>query len=247
MVSTDASPLPRRLWPRLAGFAVVAGVVMLVAWRFGDFLSLESLSLRERWILTVGREHTLLIVGGLFTLYVTVTASSIPLATALTLLTAWLFRNLFGPVTGFLGAVALVSFAGAAGATLAFLLSRHLFRDAVRQRFGDRLARFEDAFRRDGAFYLLSLRLTPLVPFWLVNLAMGLTPIPTRTFWWVGQLGMLPATCLFVFAGYQVPTLAQLEQRGLWETLWPGPIIALSLLALCPLLARRLPIPRQLP
>src|SRR5690606_15636877 len=108
----------------------------------------------------------------------------------------------------------------------------------VRRRYEAQVARFDEAFRRHGAFFLISLRLTPFVPFWLVNLAMGLTPIRTSTFWWVGQLGMLPATCVFVFAGFQVPTLGQLEQQGVWDVLWPGPVLALSLLALLPWVGR---------
>lgn len=238
MDASDEPASSRRLRARIAGLVMLSAGIVLMGVLFGDALSLERLADRESDLLSLGRRHTALIVGGLFALYVTVTASSLPAATALTLLTAWLFRHLFGPVAGFFGAVLLVSFAGAAGATLAFLLSRHLLRDAIRKRYADRAARFEDALRRDGAFYLLTLRLTPFVPFWLVNLVMGLTPIRTRTFWWVGQLGMLPATFVFVFAGYQVPTLAQLEQQGVWEILWPGPIVALSLLAMLPLLAR---------
>jgi uncharacterized membrane protein YdjX (TVP38/TMEM64 family) len=80
--------------------------------------------------------------------------------------------------------------------------------------------------------------LTPVVPFWLVNIAMGLTPIRTATFAWVSQIGMLPGTFVFVFAGSQVPSLTELEQCGVWEILWPGPFLALLLLAAFPWLAR---------
>ncbi len=92
--------------------------------------------------------------------------------------------------------------------------------------------------RRDGAYYLFTLRLTPVVPFWLVNLAMGLTPIRTATFAWVSQVGMLPGTFIFVFAGSQVPSLTELERRGVWDILWPGPFIALLVLAAFPWLVR---------
>ena len=230
----------RRLWPRLVVLGLLAGGVALLAWRYGPLFSLESLAAREGDFLSFGRRHTVLIAGGLFLLYVGVTASSFPAATALTLLTAWLFRHLFGPVAGFVGAVVLVSFASTAGATLAFLLSRHLLRDAVRRRYGERAAKFDEALRRDGPFYLFTLRLTPVVPFWLVNLVMGLTPIRTRTFWWVSQVGMLPGTFVFVLAGHQVPTLAELEQRGVWEILWPGPVVALLALAVFPWICGRL-------
>jgi single-stranded-DNA-specific exonuclease len=204
----------------------------------GIDLGAAVIAAREAGLLGFARAHTAGVVAGLFLLYVGVTASSLPAATALTFLAAWLFRRLFEPVGGFVAAVALVSFASAAGATLAFLFSRHLLRDALHARYGDRLVRFDEALRRDGPFYLFTLRLTPVVPFWLVNLAMGLTPLRTRTFWWVSQVGMLPATCVFVFAGHQVPSLAELDDGGVWEMLWPGPVLALLLLAVFPWVAR---------
>ena len=218
-------------------FMLVA-VVVCVGWQYSDALSLSSLASREAELLDIGRRHAAGVVTGLFVLYVAVTASSIPAATALTFLAAWLFQRLFGPVTGFVGAVLLVSFASTAGATLAFLISRHLLGAALRDRYADAVSRFDAALRRDGAYYLFTLRLTPVVPFWLVNLAMGLVPIRTATFWWVSQLGMLPGTFVFVFAGSQVPSLTELEQRGVWEILWPGPFITLLLLAGFPWIVR---------
>jgi uncharacterized membrane protein YdjX (TVP38/TMEM64 family) len=212
--------------------------VVVAGYRYGGLLSLDSLAAHEAGLLDIARTHTAAVVAGLFLLYVAVTASSLPAATALTFLAAWLFRRLLDPLPAYVAAVLLVSFASTAGATIAFLLSRYLLRDAVRRRYAERLARFDDALRRDGPFYLFTLRLTPVVPFWLVNLLMGLTPLRTRTFWWVSQVGMLPATCVFVFAGSQVPTLAELKDRGTWDILWPGPAIALLLLAVFPWVAR---------
>lgn len=93
--------------------------------------------------------------------------------------------------------VVLVSFASAAGATMAFLLSRFWFRDAIQKRFGDRLQSFNQSLEKEGPFFLFTMRLIPAVPFFVINAVMGLTPIRTRTFWWVSQLGMLAGTAVW--------------------------------------------------
>ncbi|WP_404838088.1 FAD-dependent oxidoreductase [Aeromonas media] len=162
----------------------------------------------------------------LFTLlYVATTALSLPGATLLTLGGS----ALFGVGWGLL----LVSFASTLGATLAFLSARFLLRDWVSRRFGDKLATFEAGMAKDGAFYLLSLRLIPLFPFFLVNLLMGLTPIRVSTYYWVSQLGMLPGTLVYVLAGSE---LATLTSTG--KILSPGLVAALTLLGLMPWLMR---------
>ena len=164
--------------------------------------------------------------AGLFFLaYVLVTGLSIPGATVLTLAAGALFGLVQGTV--------LVSFASSVGATLAFLVARFGFRDALRARFGERLRDIDAGIARDGAFYLLSLRLLPVFPFFLVNLLSGLTALPTRTFYWVSQLGMLPATIVYVLAGTQ---LAQV--RSLGDILSPGLLGALVALGLLPLLLK---------
>ncbi|WED80203.1 FAD-dependent oxidoreductase [Aeromonas media] len=162
----------------------------------------------------------------LFTLlYVITTALSLPGAALLTLGGS----ALFGVGWGLL----LVSFASTLGATLAFLSARFLLRDWVSRRFGDKLATFEAGMAKDGAFYLLSLRLIPLFPFFLVNLLMGLTPIRVSTYYWVSQLGMLPGTFVYVLAGSE---LATLTSTG--KILSPGLVAALTLLGLMPWLMR---------
>ena len=164
----------------------------------------------------------------LFTLlYVATTALSLPGAALLTLGGS----ALFGVGWGLL----LVSFASTLGATLAFLSARFLLRDWVSRRFGDKLATFEAGMAKDGAFYLLSLRLIPLFPFFLVNLLMGLTPIRVSTYYWVSQLGMLPGTFVYVLAGSE---LASLTSTG--NILSPGLVAALTLLGLMPWLMRGL-------
>ncbi|MGE6231833.1 FAD-dependent oxidoreductase [Aeromonas media] len=162
----------------------------------------------------------------LFTLlYVITTALSLPGAALLTLGGS----ALFGVGWGLL----LVSFASTLGATLAFLSARFLLCDWVSRRFGDKLATFEAGMAKDGAFYLLSLRLIPLFPFFLVNLLMGLTPIRVSTYYWVSQLGMLPGTFVYVLAGSE---LATLTSTG--KILSPGLVAALTLLGLMPWLMR---------
>lgn len=162
----------------------------------------------------------------LFTLlYVITTALSLPGAALLTLGGS----ALFGVGWGLL----LVSFASTLGATLAFLSARFLLRDWVSRRFGDKLATFEAGMAKDGAFYLLSLRLIPLFPFFLVNLLMGLTPIRVSTYYWVSQLGMLPGTFVYVLAGSE---LATLTSTG--KILSPGLVAGLTLLGLMPWLMR---------
>ncbi len=157
--------------------------------------------------------------------YVLITGLSLPGAAVLTLAGGAVFGLGLGTL--------LVSFASSAGATIAFLLARTLLRQPVQQRFGARLAPIEAGLRRDGVLYLLSLRLVPVVPFVLVNLVMGLTPLPVRTFYLASQIGMLPGTLVYVNAGTQ---LAQL--RGLEGILTPPLLLSLVLLGAFPWLAR---------
>jgi uncharacterized membrane protein YdjX (TVP38/TMEM64 family) len=160
-----------------------------------------------------------------FLLYVSAAALALPITPALSVLGGWLF--------GLLEALLLVSFASTAGASLAFLLSRYLLAGWVQRRWGARLEPLQRGLDRDGAFYLLALRLSPLISFTLVNLGMGLTRLPLRTFWWVSQLGMLPVTFVFVNAGAAagwVRTPADILSREL--------LAALTLAALAPLALR---------
>src|SRR5258705_8297687 len=112
-----------------------------------------------------------------------------------------------GAVFGLLWGTLIVSFASSVGATLAFLSSRFLFREAVRNRFGGRLRPIDAGLEKEGASYLFALRLVPAVPYIVVNLAMGVTPVRTWTFYWVSQIGMLPASIVYVNAGTHLATL----------------------------------------
>jgi len=199
---------------------------------FRDQLSLESLATREKVFDTFRMKHPVVVYVVAFVIYVVITGLSVPGASILTIAYGWFFR--------FWSAVVLVSFASTTGATIAFLLSRYLLRDFVQRRFGERLTAFNQALEREGAFYLFSLRLIPAVPFFVINVVMGLTPMRVWTYWWVSQTGMLAGTCVYVYAGSRVPTAAELAENGAdWVRDWQI-IAAFVLLAFFPYAVRAL-------
>lgn len=166
-----------------------------------------------------------LVLGGFFLIYVVVTALSLPGAAILTITAG----ALFGLFEGLL----LASFASSIGALLAFLVSRYILRDTIKKKFPERLTAIDKGVEREGAFYLFTLRLVPLFPFFLINLLMGLTAIKSWTFYWVSQLGMLAGTFVFVNAGTQ---LAQLN--SLQGILSLDLILSFVLLGVFPLIAK---------
>ncbi len=206
---------------------IAALVVAFFALDLGRFLTLEALKSSQAAFAAWFDTSPWLVAGAYFLIYVAVTGLSLPGATVMTLAGG----AFFGLWTGLL----LVSFASSIGATLAFLASRFLLRDWVQNRFGSRLAAINAGMAKDGAFYLFTLRLVPVFPFFIINLLLGLTPIKTRTFYWVSQLGMLAGTAVYVNAGTQ---LAQLD--SLSGILSPGLLGSFALLGLFPLLAKQL-------
>ncbi|WP_350545383.1 FAD-dependent oxidoreductase [Pseudoalteromonas sp. 5-MNA-CIBAN-0065] len=170
-------------------------------------------------------QSPLLIIGGFFLLYVVVTALSLPGAAILTLAAG----ALFGLAEGLL----VASFASTIGATLAFLVSRYLLRDTIKKRFPERLAAIDAGVEKEGGFYLFTLRLVPVFPFFLINLLMGVTAIKSWTFYWVSQVGMLAGTFVFVNAGTQ---LAQIE--SLSGILSLDLILSFALLGVFPFIAK---------
>ena len=170
-------------------------------------------------------QSPLLIIGGFFLLYVVVTALSLPGAAILTLAAG----ALFGLWQGLL----VASFASSIGATLAFLTSRYLLRDTIKQRFPERLAAIDTGVEKEGAFYLFTLRLVPIFPFFLINLLMGVTAIKAWTYYWVSQVGMLAGTFVFVNAGTQ---LAQID--SLSGILSFNLLVSFALLGFFPLIAK---------
>ncbi|AMX03780.1 FAD-dependent oxidoreductase [Microbulbifer thermotolerans] len=183
----------------------------------------NGLSQFESW-----RAEAPILVGGVFFLiYVLVTALSLPGAAVMTLAAGALFGLLWGTV--------IVSFASTIGATLAFLVSRYLLRDTVQSRFGERLSPINKGIEKEGAFYLFTLRLVPVFPFFLINLLMGLTPLRALTFYWVSQLGMLAGTLVYVNAGTQLANLTSLS-----GILSPSLLASFALLGIFPLLAKKI-------
>ena len=216
--------LSRRGWLLVLALAVPA-----LYWGLGldQHLSLAQLQAHQGTLLAWRDAHPLPAAAGFFAVYVAVTALSLPGALLMTLLAGALFGLVWGTV--------IVSFASTLGATLAFLVARWLLGDWVRARVGARMAAVDAGMARDGGFYLFTLRLVPVFPFFLINLVMGLTQLRTWTFYWVSQLGMLAGTLVYVNAGTQ---LAQL--RSLSGLASPGLLLALALLGLLPLASRRL-------
>lgn len=189
-------------------------------------LTLEGIKTSQQRFVAMLDDSWVLVAGAFFLLYVLVAAVSLPGATVMTLGAGALFGLGWGML--------IVSFASSIGATCAFLVSRYLLRETVQRRFGARLKAINDGVAREGAFYLFTLRLVPLFPFFLVNLLLGLTPMRALTYYWVSQLGMLPGTLVYVNAGTQ---LARIE--GLSGIVSPGLIASFALLGVFPLLARR--------
>lgn len=227
-----ATAKPSSPWRKIILFLVVIGLAIFAYIKFGDVLTLENLAAQETQLREAKVSAPLLVFVIGFLIYVAVTGLSLPGAVVLTLAFGWFF--------GFWQGTLLVSFASTAGATLAFLFSRFLLRDTIQAKFGERLAKFNEALEREGPFYLFTLRLIPVVPFFVINLVMGLTPIRTWAFWWVSQLGMLAGTAVFVYAGAAVPSLAELAERGLGGILSPKAIIAFVILGLFPLAVKKI-------
>jgi uncharacterized membrane protein YdjX (TVP38/TMEM64 family) len=201
-------------------------VALFFLLRLDRFLSWQALQENRAELLALAERHPVASVAVFFVIYVAVTGLSLPGALTLSVAAGFLFQRLVG--------VVLVSFASTLGATLAFLSSRYLFRDLVQRRFGSRLEAINRGLETDGAYYLLTVRLVPLFPFFIVNLLMGLTRMRVGTFWWVSQLGMLPATIICVNAG---TALGEVQSPG--DILSPTLLVSLALLGVFPLLVRR--------
>lgn len=202
-------------------------VVLFFIFDAQQFLSLSYLKASQAQFAEWYAHYPWLVLGSFFVFYVAITALSLPGAAILTLAAG----ALFGLGTG----LVLVSFASSIGATLAFLAARYLIRDQVQQRFAQPLQTINAGIAKEGALYLLTLRLVPLIPFFVINILMGLTRMPLRTFYWVSQLGMLPGTLVYVNAGTQ---LGKVQSTA--EILSPALVGSLVLLALFPWLAKAL-------
>jgi pyruvate/2-oxoglutarate dehydrogenase complex dihydrolipoamide dehydrogenase (E3) component/uncharacterized membrane protein YdjX (TVP38/TMEM64 family) len=204
---------------------LIAAIAAFFLLGLGEELTLDALKARRGELAVLLEERPLLLIGGFLLVYVAVTALSLPGAAVMTLAAGAIFGLVLGTI--------IVSVASTIGASLAFLSSRYVLRDWVKRRFGKRIGAIDRGVERDGAFYLLTLRLIPAFPFFLINLAMGLTAMRLLAFALVSQLGMLPGTIVYVNAGTQ---LARIESMS--DILSPALIGSFVLLGLFPLLAK---------
>ena len=211
----------------IIGCAILAGVVAFRYFDLGQYLSLEYIKASQDKFQALYLEHRLLVVTSYMGIYIAVTALSLPGAAVLTLAGGGLFGLVVGTVA--------VSFASTIGATLACAVSRFLLRDWVQNRFGDKLTTINNGIEKEGAFYLFSLRLVPIFPFFVINLAMGLTRMRLFTFFWVSQIGMLAGTIVYVNAGKE---LAKIE--SLAGIISPGVLLSFAVLGLFPITVKKI-------
>ncbi len=213
---------------KLVLVGIIAAIVTLFfTFDLGQYLTLEFIKAQQEQVETLYAENRLATLLIFFIVYVLVTGASLPGAAVMSLAA--------GAIFGLLTGVILISFASTIGASIAFMISRYLFRDTVEARFGSSLKSINAGIARDGAFYLFALRLVPAFPFFVINLVMGLTKIKLTTFYWVSQLGMFAGTIVYINAGTQ---LARINSAS--EIFSPGIIVSFVLLALLPFVGRKL-------
>jgi uncharacterized membrane protein YdjX (TVP38/TMEM64 family) len=214
------------------GKAAVAGLIIIGIFVFryfelGQYLSLDYLKASQEKFDRLYQSHRFAVIAAYMGIYIAVTALSLPGAAVLTLAGGGLFGRVVGTIT--------VSFASSIGATLACAVSRYLLRDWVQARFSDKLAAINAGIEKEGAFYLFSLRLVPVFPFFVINLLMGLTRMRLVTFYWVSQVGMLAGTFVYVNAGRQLSRIESLS-----GILSPGVAVSLVALGLFPIAVKKL-------
>ncbi|MDZ4849038.1 MAG: TVP38/TMEM64 family protein [Pirellulaceae bacterium] len=218
-------------WSKVGALLLLIGVIGVTYWQFGGILSFEYLAQRETRLRSFQADFPIISAALAIALYVAVAGLSLPGAAVLSIACGWFF--------GFWEGLLVVSFGSAGGATLAFLMRRYLFRDWLQRSMQKRLSKINAAFETEGAFYLFSLRLVPVVPFFVINAMMGLTKIRVFTFWWVSQIGMLPGTAAYVYAGSTVPSLQVLAKEGARGIVSWQLVLALAIVGLLPLVVKK--------
>ena len=214
---------PRKLF---VAMLLLMCVAVFFVFDLGRYFSLAYLKDSQQSFAALYAQRPVLVAASFFAVYVAVTALSLPGAAIMTLAAGAGFGLVYGTV--------LVSLASSIGATLAMLAARYMLRDTIQKRFGQRLAEVNKGIEKEGAFYLFTLRLIPVVPFFALNLLMGLSRMKTWTYFWVSQLGMLAGTIAFVNAGTQIAKIDSLK-----SILSPGLIGSFVLLGLLPLVVKR--------
>ena len=211
----------------IIGVVLLSAVVAFKVFDIGQYFTLSYIKTSQEKFALLYAEHRLMVILAYGVIYVLATSLSLPGAAVLTLAGGALFGLWTGTLT--------VSFASTIGATLACIVSRFILRDWVQAKFGDRLKTVNDGIEKEGAFYLFTLRLIPIFPFWLINLVMGLTKMPLRRFYWVSQVGMLPGTIVYVNAGKELSKIESLS-----GILSPGLIISFAVLGIFPIATKKI-------
>ena len=206
---------------------IVLGIVAFRYFDLGQYLTLEYIKASQEKFQALYLSHRIGVIAAYMGIYIAVAALSLPGAAVLTLAGGGLFGLAVGTVA--------VSFASTIGATLACLFSRFLLREWVQNKFGDKLVTINDGIEKEGAFYLFSLRLVPIFPFFVINLLMGLTRMRLFTFFWVSQIGMFAGTLVFVNAGKELAKIDSLS-----GILSPGVLISFAVLGLFPITVTKL-------
>lgn len=206
--------------------AIIILVILFKIFGLGQYLTLDYLKASQEKFTQLYTSNSVGVITAYMAVYITVTALSLPGAAVMTLAGGAMF--------GFWIGVLVVSFASTIGATLACFVARFLLRDWVQNKFGEKLSAINKGIEEEGPFYLFSLRLVPIFPFFVINLAMGLTPMKLVSFYWVSQIGMLPGTMVYINAGKE---LGQIE--SLSGILSPGLIISFVLLGLFPITVKK--------
>ncbi len=194
----------KKLIPKIAVvIVVIALIVLFKVFNLGQYFTLDYMKTSQEKFAALYAEHRLLVIAGYMGIYIVMAALSLPGAAVMTLLGGALFGFIVGTIA--------VSFASTTGATLACFVARFLLKDWVQSKVGDKLRPINEGVAKEGAFYLFTMRLIPAFPFWLINLAMGLTNMPLRTFYWVSQVGMLAGTMVYVNAGKELAKIDSLK------------------------------------
>ena len=204
---------------------ILAVIAAFFVFDLGQYLNLEYLKSQKDSLNELYTNNPVLISLIFFIVYVLVAAFNLPAAGLLTVAS--------GAILGFWNGVFVVSFASTIGATIAFLMTRYLFHDAIQSKFGERLKTINDGIEKEGAFYVFGLRLVPLFPFFVVNSVLGLTKLKTWTFYWASQIGMLAGTAVYVNAGTQ---LADISSLG--DIASPKLLLSFALLGVFPIIAK---------
>ncbi|MEN8262868.1 MAG: TVP38/TMEM64 family protein [Nitrospirota bacterium] len=210
---------------------IVLIIIGLIAafkiFNLGDYFSLAYIKESQERFEILYSENRAAVIAGYMAVYILATSLSLPGAAVLTLAAGALFGLIAGTI--------IVSFASTIGATLACFVSRFILRDWIQNKFGDKLKTVHEGIEKEGALYLFTVRLIPIFPFWLINLVMGLTKMPLKTFFWVSQIGMLAGTMVFVNAGKE---LAKIDSMS--GILSPGLILSFVLLGVFPIITKKL-------